>query len=454
MRRATAHYSALWECHGTMKLNIIGKQTSIWDDRDTILEAKKTCFFRYVGQLVRLICACGLLLSVWHPNPAYASACGLERTYSVGWGDTLFLIARRFGNTVSDLMRLNGITNPNLIFANQVLFMESSGNCSGEVDGVHVVEAGDTLWRVATRYGISVPTMVRANGISNPALIYTGQRLTIPGWSQDDSSHHLAISGLQLSSKSPIQGRVLMMSFPSVDIRDPSGFFGPWKITFFREDDRYAGIVGSYVLAEPGEYTLEIEAINIEGKSIRHLDHLTLLAGDYGYEEITLSSSKSSLLSQEKIVSEQQRVAAVVMPVTQHRYWEGVFHPPSFGDITSSFGTRRSYNGGPYNSYHGGVDFSSLSGSLISAPATGRVVLAEALEVRGNTTIIDHGWGIYSAYLHQSHIIVSVGDIVHRGEVIGHIGGTGLVTGPHLHWEMYVRGVQVDPMQWYESEFP
>ncbi len=190
-----------------MKLKIIDKQASIWGAPDTILEAKKTCFIRYVGQLVRLICACGFLLSVWHPNIAYASTCGFDRTYSVGWGDTLFQIAHRFGNTVTDLMRLNGITNPNLIFANQVLFMESSGHCSAEVDGVHVVEAGDTLWRVATRYGISVPTMARANGISNPALIYTGQRLNIPGSSQDGSSHHLAISGLQLSSKSPIQGQ-------------------------------------------------------------------------------------------------------------------------------------------------------------------------------------------------------------------------------------------------------
>ena len=214
------------------------------------------------------------------------------------------------------------------------------------------------------------------------------------------------------------------------------------------------GLVGSYALATPGEYALRLEVTTKDGQSVRHSDYLTLSAGDYGYESIALSASKTALLSPTKTVSEQQRVAAVVMPVTVDRYWNGAFHMPSAGDITSSFGTRRSFNGGPYNSYHGGVDFSSLEGSSIVAPAAGRVALLETLEVRGNTTIIDHGWGVYSAYLHQAQMVVQVGDVVERGQVIGHIGATGLVTGPHLHWEMYVGGVQVDPLQWSESILP
>ena len=68
--------------------------------------------------------------------------------------------------------------------------------------------------------------------------------------------------------------------------------------------------------------------------------------------------------------------------------------------------------------------------------------------------MIDHGWGVYTGYLHQSEIMVKVGDHVEAGQVIGLVGGTGRVTGPHLHWEVWVGGVQVDPLEWLEKIFP
>jgi len=74
--------------------------------------------------------------------------------------------------------------------------------------------------------------------------------------------------------------------------------------------------------------------------------------------------------------------------------------------------------------------------------------------VRGNTTIIDHGWGVYSGFWHQSKFYVQVGDIVEQGQVIGEVGGTGRVTGPHLHWELWVNGIQVDPYDWLIQAYP
>jgi murein DD-endopeptidase MepM/ murein hydrolase activator NlpD len=76
------------------------------------------------------------------------------------------------------------------------------------------------------------------------------------------------------------------------------------------------------------------------------------------------------------------------------------------------------------------------------------------LTVRGNATIIDHGWGVYSAYMHQSEILVKTGDRVTAGQLIGLVGGTGRVEGPHLHWEIFVGGVQVDPLDWLQRSFP
>jgi murein DD-endopeptidase MepM/ murein hydrolase activator NlpD len=95
--------------------------------------------------------------------------------------------------------------------------------------------------------------------------------------------------------------------------------------------------------------------------------------------------------------------------------------------------------------------FTSLA---LLVTGAGVVILAENLPVRGNATIIDHGWGVITGYWHQSEIYVAVGDVVAPGQTIGVVGSTGRSTGPHLHWEMWVGGVQVDPMQWVQQSFP
>ena len=120
----------------------------------------------------------------------------------------------------------------------------------------------------------------------------------------------------------------------------------------------------------------------------------------------------------------------------------------------SVFGNRRSYNQSGYFFFHTGLDFCGRPGVEIYAPAPGRVVFTGPLTVRGNATVIDHGWGVYSAYAHQTEFRVSKGDWVETGQLIGLVGETGRVTGPHLHWEIIVGGVQVDPMDWLSQEFP
>ena len=88
------------------------------------------------------------------------------------------------------------------------------------------------------------------------------------------------------------------------------------------------------------------------------------------------------------------------------------------------------------------------------AAADGVVVAAQHLQIRGNTVVIDHGWGLYTAYAHLSEMAHAPGDRVLGGQVIGGIGNTGRSTGPHLHWEVWLHGVNVDPMQWVNEVFP
>lgn len=93
-------------------------------------------------------------------------------------------------------------------------------------------------------------------------------------------------------------------------------------------------------------------------------------------------------------------------------------------------------------------------GTEIFAPAAGKVILAGRQVVRGNATVIDHGWGVYTAYVHQSEIFVEPGDIIEPGQLIGLGGEKGRVTGPQLHWEVWAGGVQVDPVDWLDNSFP
>jgi murein DD-endopeptidase MepM/ murein hydrolase activator NlpD len=82
------------------------------------------------------------------------------------------------------------------------------------------------------------------------------------------------------------------------------------------------------------------------------------------------------------------------------------------------------------------------------------VVLAEPLVVRGNAVVIDHGMGLFSGYWHQSQLVVQAGQEVQAGDLIGYVGDTGLATGPHLHWEVRLNGIAVEPLQWIQQVIP
>ena len=127
------------------------------------------------------------------------------------------------------------------------------------------------------------------------------------------------------------------------------------------------------------------------------------------------------------------------------KLWDGPFVRPVSDAANSSFGTRSIYNG-EARSPHGGTDFLSPSGRPIKAPNAGRIVLAATLYFTGGTVVIDHGRGVFSLFAHLSTIGVHEGDVVKTGDVIGEVGATGRVTGPHLHWAVRLGGARVDPL--------
>lgn len=145
----------------------------------------------------------------------------------------------------------------------------------------------------------------------------------------------------------------------------------------------------------------------------------------------------------DRIEREREMIGEALSAVTDDWLWEGRFTWPRPRRVTSPFGQRRVFNG-ELRSRHWGLDLGGPTGAPVRAAARGRVVLAHHLYYAGNTVFLDHGHGVFTGYSHLSEIGVRVGDTVESGEVVGEVGATGRVTGPHLHWTLRVGGVRLD----------
>jgi len=142
---------------------------------------------------------------------------------------------------------------------------------------------------------------------------------------------------------------------------------------------------------------------------------------------------------------EKAAVAAVLCAWTPARAWRYPLARPLPGAVTSAFGLRRFFNGEP-KLPHAGVDLRGKTGTPVRTCAAGRVVLAGDHFFAGGSVYVDHGQGLVSMYFHLSEILVVEGQELARGEVLGRVGETGRVTGPHLHWGLAVQGQLVDPL--------
>lgn len=147
---------------------------------------------------------------------------------------------------------------------------------------------------------------------------------------------------------------------------------------------------------------------------------------------------------QERIRRDREKAGKVLDSYSPERLWTAPFARPVPGGVSSKFGLKRVFNDQP-RGVHRGLDLRGAEGTPILACADGRVVLADDLYFSGNAVYIDHGQGVFTSYLHMSRILVRPGDVVRRGQVIGQVGATGRVTGPHLHLSLIVLGQAVDP---------
>lgn len=151
---------------------------------------------------------------------------------------------------------------------------------------------------------------------------------------------------------------------------------------------------------------------------------------------------------QAQIKRDGEHNAKVLAALRPGAEWTLPLYRPVKGSISGPFGGRRVFNGQP-RAPHKGTDMRGPTGTPAHAVAAGTVVLAEPQYYSGNVIMVDHGQGVISMYGHLSAFDVKVGDRVERGQIIGRVGATGRVTGPHLHLGLLVQGVAVDAMPLY-----
>lgn len=148
---------------------------------------------------------------------------------------------------------------------------------------------------------------------------------------------------------------------------------------------------------------------------------------------------------QQRINAENAQIAKARAESAQALWFLSGFDWPVTGRISGVFGSRRVLNG-QEGAAHWGLDVAAPTGTPIRAPAPGRVLLAEGdFYLSGGTVILDHGYGVSTSYSHMSKVSVKAGDELKQGDLLGAVGATGRVTGPHLHWTMNWYTTRIDP---------
>lgn len=197
----------------------------------------------------------------------------------------------------------------------------------------------------------------------------------------------------------------------------------------------------------------ETRQLQVHVGGLTKVTDLEVAAGTFPHIELTVGDEIAHLLNPQTAAEERAFLQALVDQVSGPPLWTGSFGIPSTGTATSPYGQRRVFHPGAVSYLHEGADVAAPLGALVAAPAAGRVAWAGPLAIRGNSVVLDHGFGVFSAVVHLDRIDVTAGETVAPGQALGAVGSTGRSTGPHLHWEVHVAGVAVDPGVWTWRDF-
>jgi murein DD-endopeptidase MepM/ murein hydrolase activator NlpD len=247
-----------------------------------------------------------------------------------------------------------------------------------------------------------------------------------------------------------VEGTLFSVMVEPVDstVRVTGNFAGE-PLHFHATGSRALIAMAAAPLDSTGARALRIELSTSDGRTDQRVLELSVVAGAYRMVRLRVAPEFGRPQPpeiQRRIVAEAARARAV--SVASHdtpRLWQAPFMPPRDSRITGGFGEGRTFNG-VVQSRHTGTDYAGAVGAPVHAPARGVVALVDEFYLGGRVLYIDHGAGLVTGYLHLSAHAVAPGDTVERGELIGRVGASGRVTGPHLHWIVRYGGHTVDAL--------
>lgn len=200
----------------------------------------------------------------------------------------------------------------------------------------------------------------------------------------------------------------------------------------------------------PGDYTINIYK-NKGNTLVKTIDY-AVIKKEFETQQLSISSTTASLKSQENSRKDNEKFGDAKSFSAGTQLWEGAFLMPVNGRISTEYATIRYVNKGVESSRHNALDIAAPTGTPILATNNGIVTFASDLIISGNVVVIDHGYGLFSSYVHLDKIFVEDGQEVSKGEIIGEVGTTGYSTGPHLHWALWKNGVYLNPWKFIESD--
>jgi len=370
--------------------------------------------------------------------PGADSISGVLTTERVPYGESLSTLSDRYQIPEDVLIRLNRLTTPMELYAgvSVVLVADEEGNLS-EYRGKRItVREGQSLLEAAVENDTNPWLAVSGGGLRGRWDLLPGEVVRLPGEGDaGPGSFPGKIAGIDYSPNSFVQGNTMVFRLSAPEGAEIEGTFGEYLLHFFPYEDGYVALQGIGAVATPGLRSIAVHGQLDDGTPFAHRQSVRVLGGDYNYVRINARKA------------------------TARKRWQGKFGvpiPSGYDTPYPLYGDRRSFNGSAYNFYHSGIDYSTWAFDVdIFAAAPGKVVYTgkDSL-IYGGVTMIDHGWGVYTVYAHQAEILVQAGQQVEKGQVIGKVGNTGRSTGPHLHWEVWVGGIAVDPLDWLERAYP
>lgn len=214
-----------------------------------------------------------------------------------------------------------------------------------------------------------------------------------------------------------------------------------------RADGRWEAVAAVPMDAQPGSHVMRVEA-KVDGGTTVRTTSVVVTARTFPIQRLRMSRAQDKQYEAPG-TQEEYRLIGAALATRTPRYWHGAFRLPVTGRLATRYGVRR-YRNGKRVGTHKGIDLAAPTGTLVRAAAAGTIVLKRSFALHGNTLVVDHGSGVVGLYLHLRDFSVDVGDVVQAGQPIAHVGATGVATGPHLHYALYIHGTPVDPLLWQQ----